>query len=176
MTTTITRARGSVRLLAGSVLAIAAVASQPALAATDTANLDVSATVTSNCVVSTTPLAFGDIDVTGGSPVDGTGGLSVTCTSGAGWTATADAGSGTGADLATRKMANGANLLNYVLYTDSARTTVWGDGTTVGAEGTFTGTGTGSAQASTIYGTIPASQTSLPAGAYTDTVTVTVTY
>ena len=71
MTTTITRARGSVRLLAGSVLAIAAVASQPALAATDTANLDVSATVTSNCVVSTTPLAFGDIDVTGGSPVDG---------------------------------------------------------------------------------------------------------
>lgn len=176
MTTTTLRTRGSVRLLAGSILAIAAVAAQPAFAAEETSTLDVSATVTSNCVVSTTPLAFGNVDVTGGSNVDGTGGLSVTCTSGTGWTATAGTGSGSGATLATRKMANGANLLNYALYTDSAYTTVWGDGTTVGAEGTFTGTGTGSAQTSTIYGRIPAGQSSLPAGEYSDTVTVTVTY
>ena len=174
----ITRSRTSrsARLLAGSILAAGLLAAQPALAATASSTLDVSATVTSNCVVSTTALAFGDVDVTSGSDVDGTGGLSVTCTSGTGWTATSDAGGSTGATLAVRKLSDGTNFLNYALYTDSARTTVWGDGTTVGADGTFTGTGTGSEQASTIYGRVPSGQTNLPAGAYTDTVNVTVTY
>lgn len=177
MNTIFTRTRGPVRLLAGSIVAAAALtAAQPALAATAGSTLDVSATVTANCVVSTTALAFGNVDVTGGSNVDGTGGLSVTCTKDTGWTATADEGGSTGATLATRKLTDGTNFLNYALYTDSARTTVWGDGTTAGADGTFTGIGTGSAQASTIYGRIPSGQTSLPAGDYSDTVNVTVTY
>lgn len=176
MNTNLPRTRGSVRLLAGSLLLAAAVAAPPAIAATATGTLNTSATVTSNCTVSTTAVAFGDVDVTSGSNVDGTGGISVTCTSGTAWTATADAGSGTGATLATRNMTKGTDLLNYILYTDSARSSVWGDGVTVGADGKFTGTATGSAQASTIYGRVPAGQTSLPAGAYSDTVTVTVTY
>ena len=176
MKTYVSRARGQVRLLAGSLAVLAVAGAQPAMAATATGSLSTSATVTSNCVVSTTAVAFGDVDVTGGSNVDGTGGLSVTCTSGTAWTATADAGAGTGASLATRKMTKGTDLLTYVLYTDSARTSVWGDGVTAGATGTFTGTGTGSPQASTIYGRVPSGQTSLPAGAYSDTVTVTVTY
>ena len=166
MKTYVSRARGQVRLLAGSLAVLAVAGAQPAMAATATGSLSTSATVTSNCVVSTTAVAFGDV----------TGGLSVTCTSGTAWTATADAGAGTGASLATRKMTKGTDLLNYVLYTDSARTSVWGDGVTAGATGTFTGTGTGSPQASTIYGRVPSGQTSLPAGAYSDTVTVTVTY
>lgn len=170
------RARGSLGLLAGSfLLAAAAVAATPATAATDTSTLGVSATVTANCQVSTTALAFGDVDVTSGSNVDGTGSFSVTCTNGAGWTATADAGLGTGATLATRKMSDGTNFLNYVLYTDTDRTTVWGDGVG-GTTSTIASTGTGSAQDNTIYGRVPAGQTSLPAGAYSDTVTVTVTY
>jgi spore coat protein U-like protein len=74
-------------------------------------------------------------------------------------------------------MASGANLLNYALYTESTRTTIWGEGL-LGATGTFTGTGTGNgaAQASTIYARVPSGQTSAPAGSYADTVTVTVTY
>lgn len=165
----------NLRLLALGGFAVAAVAASPAYATTATSSLDVSATVTSNCVVSTTPIAFGNVDVTSGANVDGTGGLSVTCTSGTAWAASADAGAGTGASLATRQMAFGANLLNYALYTDTTRTTVWGDGVG-GTTGTFTGTGNGSAQASTIYGRVPSGQTSLPAGAYADTVAVTVTY
>jgi spore coat protein U-like protein len=175
MTTPHSRIRGSARLLAGSLLAAAAVAAQPAFAATATSTMDVSATVTSNCVVSTTALDFGNVDVTSGSDVDGTGGISITCTSGADWTATADAGGSTGATLAVRKLTDGTNFLNYALYTDSARTNLWGDGTTLSTQA-ITGTGTGTQQDSTIYGRVPSGQTSLPAGAYTDTVNVTVTY
>ncbi|HEY9552644.1 Csu type fimbrial protein [Allosphingosinicella sp.] len=153
---------------------LSAAAAQPAIAAT-TDTLDVSATVTSNCNVSAGTVAFGDVDVTTGAAVDGTGTISVTCTSGTAWSAAADAGAGTGASLATRKMANGANLLNYALYTDSARTNIWGDAADASTV-KVTGTGTGSAQSTTIYGSVLASQTSLPAGAYTDTVTVTVSY
>ena len=156
----------------GAVAAIA-VSAQPALATDTTGSLSVTATVTSNCAVSTTAVAFGNVDVTLNANVDATGGISVTCTNGTAWTAKAGAGSGSGATITDRKMTSGANLLNYALYTDSARTTVWGDGTTGSA---ITGTGTGSAQASTIYGRVPSGQTTKPIGSYADTVTVTVTY
>ena len=165
----------SLRIAAAGGIVLAAAAAQPAQAATTSSTLDVSATVTSNCVVSTSPIAFGNVDVTNGANVDGTGGISVTCTSGTGWSADADAGGGTGATLAVRKMSDGTNLLNYALYTNAGRTTIWGDGVG-GTTATISGTGNGVAQASTIYGRVPSGQTSLPAGAYLDTVTVTVTY
>lgn len=170
-----TRSFRQLRLVSVAALMVGAVVAQPALAADTTSSMDVNATVTANCVVSTTAVAFGNVDVTAGTNVDGTGAFSVTCTSGTAWAASADAGSGTGATLDTRKMANGANLLNYALYTDSARTTVWGDAATV-ATAKVSGTGSGSAQSNTIYGRVASGQTSLPAGAYADTVTVTVTY
>jgi spore coat protein U-like protein len=175
MTKNITRGirRTPMALAAGLLFSVAL--AQPASAAETTSTLDVGATVTANCVVSTTALAFGSVDVTSGQNIDGTGGISVTCTTGTGWTAAADAGEGTGASLGSRKMANGANLLNYALYTDGARTSVWGDGVG-GTSATISGTGSGSAQASTIYGRVASGQTSLPAGSYADTVAVTVTY
>ena len=151
-----------------------ALAAAPAYASTATSTLDVSATVTSNCAVSTTALDFGHIDITSGSNHDGTGAISVTCTNGTAWSAAADAGGGTGATLAVRKMANGAKLLNYALYTDSGHTTLWGDGAG-GTTATIDGTGNGISQSSTIYGRVPAGQT-VPAGGYADTVNVTVTY
>lgn len=142
---------------------------------TDTDNLAVSATVTANCVVTTSPVAFGNVDVTLNQDIDNTGGISVTCTSGTAWAASADAGAGDTATLTNREMVNGANKLNYALYIDAGRTSVWGDGAE-GATATISGTGTGSAQASTIYARVPSGQTGLPAGSYTDTVVVTVTY
>ena len=146
----------------------------PAFASTATDTIDVSATVTSNCVVTANPIAFGNVDVTAGSNVDGSGTISVTCTSGTAWAAAADKGAGGAtATLSDRKMQNGANLLSYSLYTDSAGGTLWGDGTT---GSTIGDTGSGVAQSKTFYGRVPSGQTSLPAGAYTDTVTVTVTY
>ena len=153
----------------------AAVSASPAFAADTGSSLGVNATVSANCSVSTTPVAFGTVDATSGQAVQGTGSISVTCTNGTAWTASADAGAGSGADLVTRRMADGANLLDYSLYTDSARTQLWGDGIE-GVTALFSDTGSGVAQIKTVYGLIQGGQTGAPAGEYVDTVQVTVTY
>lgn len=163
------RASGLFFLASAALLAPSA-----ASAATTNSTLSVDATVTANCTVSTSPLEFGDVDPLSGSNVDGAGGITVTCTNGTGWTAAAGIGSGSGASFASRRMADGSNLLNYNLYTDAARSSVWGDGT--GSTATIGGTGNGSAQNSTVYGRIGSGQTSAPPGSYADTVSVTVTY
>jgi len=68
----------------------------------------------------------------------------------------------------TRRMANGANFINYGIFTDATRTTAWG--TVPG-----TGAGTTTDVPSVMYLRIPVQ--ALPAsGLYTDTVTVTVAY
>ncbi len=159
----------------GALLALSAIAlPSAATAATVTSSLGVNATVTANCTVSTSALAFGNVNTLSGSNVDGAGGISVTCTNGTGWSASAGVGGGAGATFASRKMVSGSDLLNYSLYTDSGRTSVWGDGT--GSTALLAGTGSGSAQAVTVYGRVPSGQISAPAGSYADTVSVTVTY
>ena len=174
MTSTSIRSPKALRLGAVAAIALCAAAS-PAYADDTTSTLGVSATVTANCAVTTSPIAFGNIDVTTSANVDGTGGISVTCTNGTAWTATADAGTGSGATLAVRKLTSGSDLLNYALYTDSGHTTAWGDGVG-GTTATITDTGTGTTQSKTIYGRVPTGQTGAPAGSYSDSVTVTVTY
>lgn len=69
-------------------------------------------------------------------------------------------------------MTNGANTVTYSLYTNSSRTTVWGN--TVGTD-TVSGTGTGSNQNLTVFGRVPVQSAVSPA-TYTDTIVVTVTY
>jgi spore coat protein U-like protein len=75
-------------------------------------------------------------------------------------------------------MAFGANTLQYNLYTTAAFTTVFGDGS--GASQTEAGTGAGVATAVsfTVFGQLPdnATNQAVVPGAYTDTITVTVTY
>ena len=164
----------SIRVTTAIILGACATFATPAQAGTQSSNLSVSATVSANCTISTTPLDVGSIDALSASAVTGTGGVSITCTNGSGWTATADVGTGSGATFATRRMTAGGNTLDYSLYTTSGYATVWGDGT--GSTGTITGTGTGSAQSVTVYGRIPGGQNSVPAGSYADTVSVTVTY
>jgi spore coat protein U-like protein len=161
-------------LAAGALLAAFFAAPDAANAATASSSMSVTATVTANCTVSTSALAFGSVNTISGSNVDSTGGLTITCTNGTAWAASAGVGSGTGASFANRKMASGANLLNYNIYTTTGRTIVWGDGT--GGTGTIGGTGSGIAQPVTVYGRVGSGQTSVPAGAYADTVAVTVTY
>jgi len=79
--------------------------------------------------------------------------------------------------FSARQMANSANRLNYNLYTDTAHTTVWGDGTS----GTSIQSGTclvilNTCSASqTVYAKIPAQQ-NVAVGGYADSVTVTVNY
>lgn len=164
------------RLMIGVAATFAvSMAASPAYAGTATSSLNVSATVSQNCTITTTGVVFGSVDVISGFSVDSIGQISVACTNGTAWTASANAGGGAGATLSDRKMVNGTNLLSYDLYTDAARTMIWGDGVG-GATATIADIGTGAPKNKSIYGRIPPSQVTMPAGTYTDTVTVTVTY
>jgi len=148
-----------------------ALAVKPASAtSTATTTFTVSATIQATCLVSATSLSFGTY---AGAVANATSQVNVTCTNTTAYNVGLDAGTASGATTSTRKMAgpNGA-LLNYALYSDSNRSTNWGN--TVGTD-TVTGTGNGSAQSITVYGQIPAAQYLAP-GSYQDTITATVTY
>ncbi|PLP99864.1 Csu type fimbrial protein [Cupriavidus pauculus] len=133
-----------------------------------------SATVASDCNITATPLDFGSIGVLSGNH-DAVSTLTVQCTRNAAYTIALNAGIGNGANVSSRKMTRtgGSQTVNYQLYSDSARTVPWGDGT----RGTSTvgGTGTGTANTISVYGRVP-QQNTPQHGAYTDTVTATITY
>lgn len=140
-----------------------------AVAATATTTFAVTATVQATCTVTATAVAFGTYASTAVS--NSTSTVSVTCTNTTPYTLGLDAGLATGATVTTRKMQNGANLLNYALYQDAAHTTNWGNST-----GSWeSSSGTGAAQAFTVYGQVAAGQYVTP-GTYSDTITATVTY
>jgi spore coat protein U-like protein len=141
-------------------------------AATATTSILVSATILQSCAITALPLAFGLYDPTSSTPHDGSTTVSVICTTGTPFNIGLNAGGGSGATVASRKMTFGANLLNYTLYQDSNRTSLWGQ--TIGSD-TVAGTATGLLTNFTVYGRIPAQQAA-PTGIYTDTVTVTLTY
>jgi spore coat protein U-like protein len=144
----------------------------PSHAATATASFKVQITLIASCVInSTATLNFGNSGVLAAN-VDGTTTLQVQCTNGTPYNIGLNAGTGSGATVAVRKMTHGASTINYSLYSDNGRTTVWGN--TVGTN-TVTATGSGAAQTYTVYGRVPLQTTPAPAS-YSDTITVTVTY
>jgi spore coat protein U-like protein len=145
-------------------------ASTSAVAQADpaTTTFGVSATVLKDCIVSANALAFGNYT---GAVNNATSTVTVTCTNTTTYTVGLDAGLATGATVTSRKMQNGVNLLPYALYSDSGRTTNWGNT----SPSWVSGTGNGSAQALTVYGQIAAAQYVTP-GSYADTISVTVTY
>jgi spore coat protein U-like protein len=142
-------------------------------AGTATTTFAVSATVINNCSITATPLAFGNYDPTSVTDTAGTNTVSVTCTGSAAYAIALNGGATSGSTIAQRKMADTANhTLNYGLYQDSGHTVLWGDGTTGTKK---TGTGTSTAQNYVTYGVITHAQ-AVPAGAYTDTITATITF
>jgi spore coat protein U-like protein len=144
-------------------------ATRPALATTATTTFGVTATVQATCLVSATALAFGTYT---GALATSTSTVSVTCTNTTAYNVGLSAGL-TGASVVTRQMTGPASaLLNYAMFSNSTRTANWGQ--TVGTD-TVTGTGNGAAQALTVYGQVTAGQFVAP-GAYSDTITATVTY
>jgi spore coat protein U-like protein len=150
-------------------------AQPPLRAATGTTNLNVSATVSLNCTITTTPVAFGAYDpvvANAATPLDATGTVVVACTKGS--TATIGLGLGANAQTSARRMLDGAtNFLGYEIYLDTTRTTVWGTATTG-----LLSTGVAPSKAArtfTVYGRVAANQ-DVPAGAFTDIVVATVNF
>mgnify|MGYP000898511585 CR=1 FL=1 len=160
-----------------ATLTAGALSAAVANAATTTTTFQVTATVQATCSTTALPLAFPNYTPGAGAQTGNTT-VSVKCTKNTPYTVALNAGSTTGGTLAQRLMGSGANTLQYNLYTTAAATTVFGDGT--GGTGTQAGTGAGVATANTltVYGQLPDSATNQAAvpGAYSDTITVTVTY
>jgi len=158
-------------ILGGLNLALAA----PAIGQTDTDTFTVSANVSKNCSITTTPVAFGVYDPVVANatvPLDGTGSVVVTCTKGAG--TRIDLNDGGNSSGGTRRMAaGGGNFLTYQLYQDTGRTTAWGSGT--GAGRTIAGAPSKAPQSFTVFGRVPAGQ-DVSAGSYTDTVVATINF
>lgn len=153
-------------------LTAAAMLPLAALGAEATGTLSVSVTALSSCTVTPLPLAFGNYTPASGG-VTATTTLAVLCTLNTPYKVRLGAGENS-ADVAGRKMkvALGTETLDYGLFTDAGHTSNWGQ--TDGVD-TVDDTGAGVANTHTVYGLIPGSQF-VPAGAYTDNVTITVNY
>ncbi|MBO9689188.1 spore coat protein U domain-containing protein [Roseateles chitosanitabidus] len=134
-----------------------------------------SAQTTSLLFANYNPLAYGNTDTTGTVTIKcgGVAGLLVPYT--------IALSTGGGSTFAGRRLAYGANVLSYNLYSDSGYTSIWGDGTA------STSTASGfvlldvisllGSVTYTVYGRIPGRQvTTIPGGPYVDAVTVTITY
>jgi spore coat protein U-like protein len=146
---------------------------------TATGTLAVSALVISSCIVAPSALVFASYSL---QQVDAEGTIGVTCTADVtSYSVALGTGTGSGATVATRKMtAAGGKTLAYGLYRDSGRTSVWGDVGGTDTVASSAGTGATQAKTFTVYGRIPADQSSAAGSgaglAYTDTVQITVTY
>jgi spore coat protein U-like protein len=165
-----TRAHGRIaRWLVAALAAIAALAPAPAAAGTCGQG------GTSAMTLSATPVAFGTYNATVGSPTDASGTITLTCADGADDlpSLTVSLSTGIAGTFAPRHMVMGGDNLIYNLYTSAAYATVWGDGT--GGTATQSHTTGGNTTSFTVYGRVPAAQYVAP-GAYSDTITVTVTY
>lgn len=129
------------------------------------------------CTITTTAVAFGTYNPQAAGADDGTGTIALACHPSVDSpnVAIGTGGSGT---FSPRRMSNGVSTLDYNLYTTTARTVVWGNGTA----GTSTVTLSGGSVSGgvrrfsrTVFGRIPALQ-NVTAGIYGDTVIVTVTF
>ena len=150
-------------------LALATVVAAPVFAASTTHTIAVSATVSGNCKFNTAgPTALtiatgaGVIDPSAAGPASGSVGVAFRCTSGTTSAIAADDGlnaSGPGA----RQVKFGANVMPYALTLTNAAQV--GSGFGAGQDKTVT---VGASIVATDY-------QNAPAGAYTDTVTLTIT-
>jgi spore coat protein U-like protein len=131
-----------------------------------------------SCTVTATGVSFGAYNPLSTAARDSTGSVRVRCTLlvALPGSFTVDLNAGASGTYANRTLRSGASSLNYNLFTDLARTQIWGNG----AGGSVRVTHNFSNllvvdRTFTAYGRIAARQ-NVRAGSYSDTITVTVTY
>ncbi|WP_250537024.1 spore coat U domain-containing protein [Caballeronia sp. AZ10_KS36] len=166
-----TRARA---VALGVSLALGTAAPVAYAASPKTTTFTVSLTIQADCSITANSLNFGTTGLIT-SNIDQATTMSVTCSSGTAYNVGLDGGSVSGSTVATRLLGGTGTpvpTVNFALYRDSARTQNWGQ--TVGTD-TLSNTGSGSAQTLTVYGRVPP-QNAPAAGAYSSTITTTVTF
>jgi spore coat protein U-like protein len=131
------------------------------------------------CTMSTTSINFGNYDVFSTTPLDAFGTITINCSRNVRRATVTLSVSSTSGSFNPRRMRRsaGSDLLDYNVYTDAARTTIFGDG----SQGTSRirpsrppGPRVPWSANITMYGRIPPGQ-NVSVGAYSDTLTATVT-
>src|ERR1041385_6960111 len=122
------------------------------------------------CTVSMGNMAFGSINTLAGAAVDTTATMTITCSGGSGNTRRAciSIGAGSASDATSRKMTGpGGSAARYDLYSDSARTTLWGSWETgFDSAGVQLDVAKSSTTNVTVYGRFFASQQAFSVGGY----------
>lgn len=133
----------------------------------------VTATNASSCAVVALPLAFGTINQITGTAIDTQTTITVTCTPGVAFNVGLDNGAHANAGVRQMQALLGTAVIPYIVFSDAARTTSWGN--SVGVD-TVARTATVLPAALTVYGRIAGNAGLVASGAYADLVTVTVTF
>ena len=161
-------------ILFATTLAAGAIGS-PAVLAQTTSTVAATATVTTECHITVTPLAFGVYDPVVAhqtTDLDGTAAITLTCTKGA--VASVALGLGLTPSGSTRRMvSNIGDYLTYELHQDSSRQFVWNEDIT-----SLLTLGPALSMAPrnlTVYGRVFGGQ-DVRAGTYTDSVLATVNF
>jgi len=120
-------------------------------------------------------MAFGNVNTLIGSAVDITATMTITCSGGSasGQRLCISIGAGSASDATSRKMTGpSANTARYDLYSNAARTTLWGSWETgFDSAGVQLDVARGSTTNVTVYGRFFASQQTIATGSYTATFT-----
>ena len=137
-------------------------------AATATATLTVTANVRSGCSIENGSLNFGDYTAGQAQALDGTGIIRIrNC---AGLTVTIELDGGSSGSVNNRELRSTNGRLSYQLYRDPARSEVWGTGNDANRVQILD-----SDVSIQVFGRIFSGQ-NVPAGSYTDTISVTMTF
>ena len=132
-----------------------------------------------SCSTSNSSMAFASYNPISAEPLLSNATITINCTATVGLSVsyTLLLSAGNSGNVRTRAMSSGSASLSYNLYSDSSYSGVWDNSSgvsgkvdVVGSPGSFHGAST-----QTVYGRIPALQT-VPAGLYTDGLTITISY
>jgi spore coat protein U domain-containing protein, fimbrial subunit CupE1/2/3/6 len=127
-----------------------------------------------SCTISVTSVNFGSYNVFGGSATDSTGTVVYSCNNMA-HNVVITLSKGASSSFNPRTMTRSGETLNYNLYKDAARTTIWGDGTPGTSTYTDNNPPNGTNITVTVYGRVPSGQ-DVSAGVYSDTVSAVITF
>lgn len=138
-----------------------------AWAETESSSFQVGIDVVATCSISAADMTFNTITTGTTAQTDAASDITVNCSLDAPYQISLSNGSNFSAG---RRLSNGSQFINYSLFQDPSRATQWNTTTTLNF------TGSGSSQAHTVYGRIPAGQNVANMGSYSDTIVATVTY
>jgi spore coat protein U-like protein len=127
-----------------------------------------------SCTISVTSVAFGNYNVFTTTADDSTGTITYRCNAQAA-NISISLSDGSSSTFSPRTLRKGSEILQYNLYRNAARTTIWGDGTGGTSLYTQANPPNNSNVSVTIYARIPAQQ-DVSAGAYSDTVSAVINF